>query len=191
MFVVFLLIMIYEPSDDSLMVIEYIRKNNGLFKDKNILEIGVGSGVITNELLKYGEFVVGVDINKEAIDYCKRNIKKENAVFIVSDLFSGIKDIKRNIPKKYDVIVFNPPYLPRINGDDDISVVGGKYGYETIQRFVRDAHRFLNKDGFIVFVFSSLTNKRKVDDIIKDYAVVDKIEKNLFFEKLYLYVIKR
>ena len=183
--------MIYEPSDDSLMVIEYIRKNNGLFKDKNILEIGVGSGVITNELLKYAKFVVGVDINKEAIDYCKKNIKKENAVFIISNLFSGIKDMKRNIPKKYDIIVFNPPYLPRIKGDDDISIVGGKYGYETIQRFVRDAHRFLNKDGFIVFVFSSLTNKRKVDDIIKDYVVVDKIEKNLFFEKLYLYVIKR
>ena len=150
--------MIYEPSDDSLMVIEYIKKNRDLFNNRDILEVGVGSGVITEELSKHARFVVGVDINKESIDYCKKNIKRKNTIFIISDLFSNINSLDNNIPKRYNVIIFNPPYLPKIKGDEsDVSIVGGKYGYETIQRFINDAHKFLKKDGLIIFVFSSLT----------------------------------
>ena len=49
------------------------------------------------------ENIFGIDINQNAVEYCK------NLGFncIQSDLFENFKK-----EKKFDLIIFNPPYLP-------------------------------------------------------------------------------
>ena len=104
-----------------------------------------------------------------------------------SDLFSNVKG-------KFDLIIFNPPYLPEEEKEDletKLVTTGGKYGYEILERFFKNAKKFLNKNGKILIVFSSLTNKKKVDSLVKKYGFKIKLleEKGLFFERLYVYLI--
>jgi len=50
-------------------------------KEKNVLEIGCGTGYGTYFLSKYASNIVGVDISEDVIQYCKMKYKKENLSF--------------------------------------------------------------------------------------------------------------
>ena len=81
----------------------------------NILDIGTGSGSITVSLAKYIENskVMSFDISDIPIEVGKINAinnEVDNKIeFVKSDVFSAIKDTE----KQFDVIVSNPPYIPK------------------------------------------------------------------------------
>lgn len=166
--------MIYEAAEDSFLLEKFVRD----YAKRSVLDVGVGSGILMEAALKKTKDVKGVDIDEEAIEYCK----KKGLNVIYSDLFSNVKG-------KFDLIVFNPPYLPE-DEIKDKDLVGGEHGYELIERFFNEADKFLNKNGKILIVFSSLTNKRKVDEIIKKNKFNFKLlaKEGYFFEKLYVYL---
>ncbi len=167
--------MIYQPEEDSFLLVKYVRR---LAKGK-VLDIGTGSGILAETALEKTNDVLATDINIEAIDYCKN--KGINVVF--SDLFS-------NVQEKYDLIIFNPPYLPKDNYGPDLETAGGKNGYELIEKFLSKANLYLKENGKILMVFSSLTGN--VNKILRKYRYKFKCleEKNLFFETLYVYLVK-
>ena len=111
-----------------------------------------------------------------------------------SDLFSDVKG-------KFDLILFNPPYLPEYDDSDgglkedegsQIITTGGKYGHEIIERFFSQVKKHLNENGKILIVFSNLTGKEKVDNIIKKngfkFQQID-YQKLEMFEELYVYEV--
>lgn len=175
--------MIYEPDEDSFLLVKQVKR---LAKSKKILDVGTGFGILAETALKFGaKDVLAVDIDKEVIEFVKS--KGINAK--VSDLFS-------NVYERFDLIIFNPPYLPEDDLEDkDIRNVttGGKYGYEILEKFLIQAKNYLNKGGEILIVFSSLTNKEKIDSILKknNYKFKCLETKKLFFEELYVYLINR
>ena len=63
---------IYEPSHDTYLLIDTLKN----FHDLIVLEIGVGNGLITQELAMVNDFVVGIDIDPKAIDFTNQRIKK-------------------------------------------------------------------------------------------------------------------
>jgi SAM-dependent methyltransferase len=67
-------------------------------KKAKILEIGAGTGFITEKLCKFGE-VTGVDSSKEMLAHAKKRLAGKKAVFINADLF------KLDLGKKFDCIV--------------------------------------------------------------------------------------
>ena len=171
--------MIYEPAEDSFLLQKYVEK----YAFGKVLDIGSGSGIQAEAALKKTKNILAVDINKEAVKLLKG--KGINSKY--SDLFSNVKG-------KFDLIIFNPPYLPEEEKEDletKLVTTGGKYGYEILERFFKNAKKFLNKNGKILIVFSSLTNKKKVDSLVKKYGFKFKLleEKGLFFEKLYVYLV--
>ena len=171
--------MIYEPHEDSFLLQKYVEK----YASGKVLDIGSGSGIQAESALKKTKNVLAADINKEAVSL----LKKKGIKAVYSDLFSNVKG-------KFDLIIFNPPYLPEEKLEDletKLVTTGGKYGYEILERFFKDAKKFLNKNGKILIVFSSLTNKKKVDSLVKKYGFKFKLleEKGLFFEKLYVYLV--
>jgi len=89
--------MIYEPKEDSFLILKYIKN----YCNGNVLDMGCGSGILSLEAMKYSKDVLGVDSNEECVEHCK---KKEINV-VRSDLFS-------NVNGKFDLVIFNPPYLP-------------------------------------------------------------------------------
>ncbi|MBI2106380.1 methyltransferase [Candidatus Woesearchaeota archaeon] len=172
----------YEPDEDSFLLVKQVKK---LAKDKKVLDMGTGFGILAETALESGaKDVLAVDIDEEVIEF----VKSKGIKVKTSDLFS-------NIDEKFDLIIFNPPYLPEDELEDfEIRNVttGGKEGYEIIERFLIDAKKYLNKNGEILIVFSSLTNKEKVDSILNENKYKFKCleTKKMFFEELYVYLIK-
>lgn len=76
----------------------------------NILDIGTGSGCIATSLAKLisNSNVTAIDISKNALDVARRNASLNHADidFIHADIFSNPL-----IPKGFDIIVSNPPYV--------------------------------------------------------------------------------
>jgi len=173
--------MIYDPEEDSFLLAKYVDK----FAKGKVLDLGTGSGIQAETALRHTKDVLAVDIDKESVNY----VKKKKIRAIISDLFSNIKE-------KFDLIIFNPPYLPEEKLEDDESrkiTTGGKYGYEILERFFSQASKYLNKNGKILIVFSSLTRKNKIDKIIKNYNFKFKLleGQKMFFEKIYCYLVER
>jgi release factor glutamine methyltransferase len=173
--------MIYEPEEDSFLLAKYVKK----FSKGKILDLGTGSGIQAKTALKNTKDVLAIDIDKESVDY----VRKKGIKAKISDLFSNIKG-------KFDLIIFNPPYLPeeRLESKESKRITtGGKQGHEILERFFSNVNEHLNKNGKILIVFSSLTNKNKVDKIIKENNFNFKLleSKRLFFEELYCYLIYR
>ncbi len=174
----------YVPGEDSLMLLEQVRK----YAYGDVLDVGTGSGIQAIAAAGKAKSVVAVDIDGDALEEARRSAKKEEARihFARSDLFSNVK-------KKFDVIIFNPPYLPQDRGIVDPAIYGGEKGYETIQRFLSAANGFLKENGIILLLFSSLSKKEKVDSFIENAALEKELldEKSFFFEKLYVYKIEK
>lgn len=175
---------IYSPEEDSYLlenvllnkVPKLIKFQNNL----NFLEIGIGSGIQLKAASKAGinkENILGVDINPLAVKECKKlnfNCKKSN-------LFEKIKG-------KFDIIVFNPPYLPEEKGEDEESKIittGGKKGSELINEFLKEAKNHIKPKGRIFLVTSSLT--KKINWL--NYKKRKIAEKKIFFERLFVWEI--
>ena len=141
------------------MLEHYVRQ----YAKGHVLDMGTGSGIqaITAAHSSKAKSVLALDIQQSTIDYCNKNIKNIKIKFLVSDLFATLKNNK--IIKKFDTIIFNPPYLPQELKVKDLTLEGGKKGYEVIERFLSQVNSFLKEDGIILIVFSSLTKKEKVD----------------------------
>jgi len=179
--------MIYQPAEDSYLLQKYVAR---FAKNKKVLDIGTGSGIQAGTAIKNGaKYVLAVDINNEAIELLKERIEKKGIKRLkaqISDLFSNI-----NKKEKFDLIVINPPYLPRDKIEDKESALettGGEHGYELIERFFLGAKEYLATPGKILVVFSSLTNTRKVKKIAENNGFKLKIlgKEKFPFETLYV-----
>jgi len=178
--------LIYPPAEDSFLLAKFAGKicRKILLKNKNakVLDIGTGSGIQAITALNSGisrENILAVDINPEAVKFVKR--KGINAK--ISDLFSSVSG-------KFDLIVFNPPYLPADKRDKEKDTSGGKKGDETIIRFLRGVRKYLANDGKMLILLSSLTPKRRIlAEIRKQKLNYKKIGcQRLFFEELYVWL---
>lgn len=174
--------MVYEPQEDSYLLLEHVKN----LAYGRVLDIGTGSGILAQEAASSPrvEQVYAVDIDEHVVkELNKRKIKKIRAY--QSDLFANVTD-------KFDVIIFNPPYLPADKKDKDIALDGGVKGHEIIEMFLQQAKKHLNSGGFILMVFSSRTGKAEVDSSVQrnDYTAELLGKKSLaFFEELYVYKI--
>ncbi|MBL7054561.1 methyltransferase [Candidatus Woesearchaeota archaeon] len=181
----------YEPREDSLMLAEQVKK----YAKGVVLDIGTGSGIqaMTAAKLKKVVKVYAVDIDKEAVDYCKNNINDKKVVFLKSDLFKIFRVDKRFSNLKFDTIIFNPPYLPDDPKLKDLALDGGKEGYELICRFLNEAEKFLKPNTKILMVFSSLTGKEKLEKYLlkKRFRLIELNKQRIFFEELYVYLIDK
>ena len=177
--------MIYEPREDSFLMEKAVKK----YACGKVLDMGTGSGIqaIAAAKNKKVRSITAVDINKEAVMIALHDAMKRGIPLSVqqSNLFE-------NIDEKFDTIIFNPPYLPSDPKLKDLTLDGGKKGYELIQKFLKQAKKYLEKNGIILLLFSSLTDKAKVDEILtKNKYKFKKVDKlNLDFEELYIYKIK-
>jgi len=175
----------YQPAEDSELLAEAVRQVIKNQKPKNFLDMGCGTGIQSKTALNKGigkEGILAVDIDDEAI----KETKKLGIKVLKSDLFDNVK-------KKFDLIAFNPPYLPEDNHDKGKDTTGGKEGWEIIERFLQQVKNYLTEKGRVLLLFSSLTNRQKIEEIIKLNGLqAEEIAiKKLFMERLFVFLIKR
>ncbi len=175
--------LVYEPSEDSFLLAEAALSE---IKDsENILEVGCGSGIISAVIRANTDArITGIDINPHAV-----KCTKENGIEVIrGDLLSCIKG-------KFDMIIFNPPYLPTRDEERtedwlNIAVDGGYDGRRVIYRFMENAGNCLVKNGKILILVSSLTGIEEVRSKIESlgYAVEYKMQERFMFEQLIIIV---
>lgn len=168
---------VYEPAEDSFLLKNYIQ---GLdLEDKKVLDVGTGSGIIGLTMAERGAAVTAVDINPEAVEVTKRKAEDEELEIDVRE-----SDLFENVNEQFDLIVFNPPYLPGEKGAGDEEIWrGGKKGVELTERFLEDIDRYLKEEGFALLIISTRAEYEQLMDEY-DLEVVD--EEELWFETLLL-----
>ena len=205
---------VYYPSDDSYLLIDYLKKkiNSDLFdginldKIEQILDLGTGTGIIAiffqlikSQNPKFNPRIYASDILEESIICAKKNevLNKINnqITYFQSNLF---KSFSKSLRSSFNIIVFNPPYLPssqfiKDKTDKkgiDHSWEGGLKGVEILIDFLKEAKYFLNlnKAHYIYCISSSRTNLDELDKKIIELGYKnEKLEKiHVFFEDIIL-----
>jgi len=179
---------VYEPAEDSFLFAENLEVKTGGV----VLDLGTGSGILAVLAARKAGSVVAVDVNPYAVRCAKSNTKlnrvEDKISFLQANLFSAF-DAKA----KFDVILFNAPYLPSEKGEDATwigrSWAGGVSGREVIDRFIFEVPTYLKSNGRILLMQSTLTG---VQETINGFsavnlkATVKATQKLPFFETLTL-----
>ncbi len=176
---------VYQPSDDSFLLADNIQTK----EDERVLDMGAGCGIQAIIASKMGGAVTSSDISEESLKCARRNAELNGVdiTFVKSDLFEDIEG-------EFDLIMFNPPYLPAepLDYDDELTASwdGGDTGREITDRFIKGLKDHLSKKGRALLIQSSISMPENTSELFTrrglDCKVVD--EKPLFFERLYLYM---
>jgi release factor glutamine methyltransferase len=170
---------VYEPSEDSFLLADAALSE--IKGSERILEVGCGSGIISTVIKANTKAsITGIDINPFAAK-CTR----DNGIEVIrGDLLSCIKG-------RFDLIIFNPPYLPtkedeRDEGWFNAALDGGYDGRKVIYRFLEDAGRCLIRGGKILMLVSSLSGIDEIRSrmVYLGYFVENNRHENYMFELL-------
>jgi release factor glutamine methyltransferase len=145
---------VYEPSEDSFLFAEKLEVKSSDF----VLDLGTGSGILAILAAKKARHVIAADINPHAVRCTKANASLNNMQgkmdFIQADLFSAFHGAK------FDLVLFNAPYLPSEEGEADTWIArawaGGKNGRQVIDRFITLVKKFLAAEGRVFMMQSTL-----------------------------------
>jgi methylase of polypeptide subunit release factors len=135
-------------------------------QDRSALEIGIGEGgLISLSLLRFAVHR-GQKLSITGVDCCAERVERSRLVanannlpvdFLVGEMFSEI-----SLEKKFDLIFFNPPYVPTGVGqemrmDERFSQHGsrvwdgGADGTTVLSEFLQKAPQYLSPRGRVVF----------------------------------------
>jgi release factor glutamine methyltransferase len=150
---------VYEPREDSYLLADNLKVNEGM----KVLDIGTGSGLQAIICAKQGANVIATDINPEAIKCAKRNAENTGVAieFLQGNLFEPIKG------KKFDLIIFNSPYLPEGSAPKEKTLLDLSYaGADKINIFLDQYKNHLEPEGRALLVHSSLSKIKVPGKII-------------------------
>ncbi len=147
---------VYEPAEDSFLFAQNLAVKQG----ELVLDLGTGCGILGVVAAKGGASVVAVDINPYAICCAKKNAKLngvgDGISFVRGDLFAALKQGLR-----FDLVLFNAPYLPSEVGEEDTwigrSWAGGASGRVVVDCFISQVSGYLKSGGRVLLMQSTLT----------------------------------
>ena len=138
---------VYVPAEDSYLLADNLQINEG----QSVLEIGTGTGIVAMYASKLTNDITVTDINFDACELAKTNFKL-NKINNIEILFGNLFEPVGN--RKFDVILFNTPYLPTEEGeviDDTLNYAfdGGLNGRKVIDLFLNELKSHLNDGGIV------------------------------------------
>lgn len=98
----------------------------GSLYGKSVLDLGCGSGIFTiGSSLMDASYVIGVDIDSEALDVCRENITNmldenggPNYDLIQADITDS--NLMQRFHKSFDTVITNPPFGTKNNKGIDV-----------------------------------------------------------------------
>ena len=91
--------------------------------DSNIIELGVGCGILTCAASMMGaSHIIGIDVDHDALIQAKENIQElgVDADLIQMDVASLLSNDELLIPFQAETVIMNPPFGTKIKGIDMI-----------------------------------------------------------------------
>ena len=177
---------VYVPAEDSYLLAD----NLEIKKGQSVLEIGTGSGIVAMYASRLTDRITVTDINFDACELAGKNFK-ENNIENVEILFGNMFEPVEN--RKFDVILFNTPYLPTEEGEvleDTINYAfdGGLNGRKVIDIFLNEVGNHLNDGGIVQLIQSSLSGNEETLTKLDELGFIAEIKasEHFFFEDITL-----
>ncbi len=179
--------LVYIPAEDTFLLAE----NLEIKESNTVLEIGTGTGTVALFASKLTNNQITVtDINFDALELARVNFEKnniENIELIFGNLFDELEN------RKFDVILFNTPYLPTDNDDvidDNLNYAfdGVLNGRKVIDHFLNEVGNHLNDGGIVQMIQSSLSGNEETLDRFDAMGFISEIKasEHFFFEDITL-----
>lgn len=177
---------VYPPAEDTYFLLDAALAEART--EDLVLEIGSGRGILSVELAPKVRRLIATDINPHAIRATKTRVSGVACTieFVRADLF-------RAISGSFDLVLFNPPYLPtnpeeRTGRWIDYALDGGANGRETVERFLKDLKTHLRPDGRALLLISSHTGIREVQETAHAFGLTTVVvaSERCFFEQLHV-----
>lgn len=168
---------IYAPSDDTFLMLDAVAKVR--VEGKKALDIGTGSGILGLFCAARGGRVTVTDVDDLALRHAQKAARALGLSIqvIMSDIFS-------NVQGRFDLIIFNPPYLPSSKVEDR-TVDGGAQGTALSKLFLGGLAEHLERDGTALLLVSSLNDPASLlPAAIPQFDYVVMAKRSLFFEEL-------
>jgi release factor glutamine methyltransferase len=158
-------------------------------KNKTLLELGAGSGVISILAVKKEATVYASDISNKAVENIKLNSIKNNVHINVfaSDLFQSIPDMQ------FDIIIINPPYYRKApQQQQDYAWYCGR-NYEFFTSLFSSLSNYLHENSIAYMILSEVCDIEKIKSIGEKngFTWILKLNKRVWGEKNYIYSITK
>jgi release factor glutamine methyltransferase len=167
---------VYSPSDDSVLMLDAM--SNFPLEGKEVLDVGTGSGILGLSCALHGANVTITDIDERAL------LSVQNAARSLGvDLNVTRSDLFSNVSGRFDLVLFNPPYVPSSTIEDK-TIDGGERGSELIGKFLDTLPGHLNMDGSALLLVNNMNDAPALiaEHPDFDFSVIAK--RALFFEEL-------
>lgn len=149
------------------------------------MEVGCGSGLVALHIAS-AALAVATDVNPHAVALCRSAALRHRLPLEVvrTHLLTGLQG-------PFDVVAFNPPYLPQEGPDEwiDRAWTAGPTGDALALEFLRDVRRVLAPGGRIYLLLSSL-NHLALAEAQARFSLRRVAHAKFDFETLSVYVLR-
>lgn len=147
---------VYRPSDDTLLLAKAVHAE--VRPGDRFLEVGCGAGYVALVAARAGAQVTATDANPHAVALARHNARGNGVQITVAegDLLAGQRG-------PFDVVAFNPPYLPTagedvVPGPLNLAFDGGPDGNAVVLRFAEQVGRLAPLPRCVLVVHSTLSD---------------------------------
>lgn len=159
-----------------------------ILKNKIILDLGTGSGILALHAAKLGGTSTATDISELAIQNTKVNAELNSLKIsiIKSDLFDEIKQ------QIFDYIFINPPYYSNNpQAEEDYAWYCGKE-FQYYSKLFKQYSDYINTDSRVFMILSDGCDLESIKNVAKQFGLKlnTLLHKKIFFEKFFVFELK-
>lgn len=157
-------------------------------KNKLVLELGCGCGIISILAAKKGAIVTATDINETALYFLEKNANANKV--IISILNSNLFD---NLNQRFDIIIINPPYYPKTPKTIKEKAWFCGENFEYFEKLFLQLPDFIHLENEIYLILSEDCELEKIKAIaLKNEIAFELVyEKKVAAEKNYIFQLRK
>jgi release factor glutamine methyltransferase len=168
------------------ILLDFVNKLD--LENKNVLELGCGSGIISLLASQKKANAIASDINETALDYLRINASENSLAVttVFSDLFQNLGN------QQFDYIIINPPYYPQKPKSVKEQAWFCGENFEYFEKLFAQLPNHLQIETNCYMILSQDCDLEKIKAIASENAMVFELvfEKKELVETNYIFIIK-